>query len=81
MGSAHTRVNHSLKAKEGLLVSSVVQMDREITERTEITETTETTEITEITEKTRKIMFPRCPRHSTRRLTHRCKTVKANVSN
>jgi len=56
-------------------------MDREITERTEITETTETTEITEITEKTRKIMFPRCPRHSTRRLTHRCKTVKANVSN
>lgn len=47
-------------------------MDREITEITEIIE------IIEITGRTRKIMFPRCPRHSTRRPTLRCKTAKAN---
>ena len=75
VGSVHTRVSHSLKAKLLFLVSSVPPMDREITERTETTETTETTE------RIRKIMFPRCPRHSTRRLTHRCKIAKANVSN
>jgi hypothetical protein len=72
VGSVHTRVSHSLKAKGLFLVSSVPPMDREITERIETTETTE---------RIRKIMFPRCPRHSTRRLTHRCKIAKANVSN